>query len=584
MLDTVLQIGKAFRNLLTCLKHHRYVKLCPQDTDKLKILRLSIPVRGNFTFDFDAIEEITDENVIRDKLFYFKFQTSDSDSSIKYVFGDIFYLRNTKNKEGGNYRTKTYSPYSAFERAEQYLQSLQNEKIKSFRLSFAREIGLIEKILLDNEAVFLHFNFKEGDNCWYAQTELEELNRLMFKCFAQEIHNKEVNGFVLETMLYKTLSSGNEKNDIQFPNFRDQQKYKSRFFSQTELQSLFYAIDYSETALLRVPNSNIKIIVLPKGENLSAGHYENFVDRTTFTDDLPAQENVIRAENIPEAEDRLFSPFVQNVANEIVQFDLILSKKGSVSAPDVDLIEVSGLEKSYLRYLHERITTIKLLLHDKRKEEIKAKLDPLQIYKSFLNVIGDSTKEKKKYQGHMYKVLPQIYSGTYYKDPILLPRFIEKTEENIRAGKQDFNFLKYDFYFLTLIQNTLKEGENLMNIKESKSYKIGLLLGELAQQFARWRDDCPIKSFEKSYVGTLSRRITTLAELIKFKTYIEEKLVLHERSSYTFKTSTQLAEAIKELGSSEEKYDRHKCAFGFFESYFASPENKSEKELKTSDN
>ena len=109
-----------------------------------------------------------------------------------------------------------------------------------------------------------------------------------------------------------------------------------------------------------------------------------------------------------------------------------------------------------------------------------------------------------------------------------------------------------------------------MKIQKSQSYKIGLLLGKLAEQFAAWRDDCPIKSFEKSYVGTLSRRITTIPDLIRFKIFMEEKLILHERASFTHSVSTRLSEEIKTLESSlNEKYDRHNCAFGFFESYFA---------------
>ncbi len=110
-----------------------------------------------------------------------------------------------------------------------------------------------------------------------------------------------------------------------------------------------------------------------------------------------------------------------------------------------------------------------------------------------------------------------------------------------------------------------------MKIQESQSYKVGLLLGELAKEFAAWREDCPIKSFEKSYVGTLSRRITTIPDLIRFKTFMEEKLILHERASFTHAISANLSEEIKALeSSSSEKYDRHKCAFGFFDSYFAS--------------
>lgn len=183
--------------------------------------------------------------------------------------------------------------------------------------------------------------------------------------------------------------------------------------------------------------------------------------------------------------------------------------------------------------------------------------------------------DKKKYQSHLYKVLPQIYTGTYYNDPVLLPALIETTEKNIRS-EENLSFPKYDFYFLTKIQNTIKQGEYLMSIKNSKSYQIGLLLGEIARQFAAWRNDCPIKSFEKSYIGTLSRRIATINDLIKFKSFIEEKLILHERSKFTFETSVNLAEKIKELELSTEKYDKNSCAFGFFESYFAQTKNEKQ--------
>ena len=59
MLETVLKIGKAFRESPTGLKHHRYVKPCPQDTDKRKILRLSLPVNEDFSFHFNGIKEIS---------------------------------------------------------------------------------------------------------------------------------------------------------------------------------------------------------------------------------------------------------------------------------------------------------------------------------------------------------------------------------------------------------------------------------------------------------------------------------------------------------------------------------------------
>lgn len=568
MLETVLRIGEAFRKSPTGLKHHRYVMPCPQDTEKRKILRLSLPVNKDFSFDFNSIKEITDENIIRDKLFYLTFKTSDADTSIKYVYGDVYYARDKKNKESGNFRTITYSAYNAFERAKTAIAGLQNKRILDFRTAYEREKVQIEKILLeypswknnfDYSAIFLHFDFQDGVKDWYTKEELEDINRLMINHFCSEIRNDKANGFVFNSMLYRTICSGDEKNDIQFPFFSNVHKYKSSLFSSNDVSDLFYAIDYTEKPSLRPvdfwvggANEKIKIIVLPRGENLNAVDFEQF---------NISREEVIKIANDTGNNDLLFAPLVEKVGSSIISFDVIFVKEGQ--NVDTDLSEVSGIEKSFVKDISDRLNCIRIPIEDKCNKH-------LSIIRSFLNILGDGTKTNKKYQSHLYKVLPQIYTGTYYNDSILLPALIEKTEANIRAGKADFNLLKYDFYFLVRIQNTVQEGENLMKIQESQSYKIGLLLGELAKQFAAWRDDCPIKSFEKSYVGTLSRRITTIDDFIRFKSFIEEKLILHERVSFTHQISAKLSEEIKALEtSSKEKYDKQKCAFGFFESYFA---------------
>ena len=59
----------------------------------------------------------------------------------------------------------------------------------------------------------------------------------------------------------------------------------------------------------------------------------------------------------------------------------------------------------------------------------------------------------------------------------------------------------------------------------SNSYKAGKLLGQLAQPVS-WE----IKSFEKNYVGLLSRRISDKEGLIAFSNFINEKLAIHERA------------------------------------------------------
>jgi len=655
MLDTVLSIGKAFRNSPNALKHNQYILKCPLDTDKSKVLRLSIPVTKDFNFDFNELNEITDENVIVDKLFYLKFKTADADGLVKYIWGDIFYTL-TKGAEGGYYRLgdpnnkqKAYR-LSSFDRGNgdfQDIVSIHDQKKKEsvngfsiglFRKEFATRITLnhnllkyqqgikealdqrrdgkiinIVELLSDEDKlleltalrgfknikggkiakrkfkeiikleepewdtimnvkdtllklaeystgqIFLHFDFN-GKHWYDFPMEFEIITEKMLKDFVEPALNGK--GFILKKSLYKTLSS--PEKDWQFPSFDPNKRYRSKVFdSLDQISDLAHAIRYSETGLT-VPKTEIKIIILPKGVNLSSEHYEQFSDRFRRLEDAGERGKILNEQNKPDSVDFLFRPVLENVASNITQFDLIFSKKGGLTSPDVDLVEISGIEKSKLQEISERIRRIKAMLYEQRAIFFTKELKPLSIHYCFLNILGDSTKAKKKYQSHLLKVLPLIYSGTYYRDPLLLPLFIEKTEEMIRDPEIKFNFnlFKFDFYFLIWIQNVQKEGDNLMKITESHSYELGLLLGKLAQPLI-----FEIKAFEKSYVGNLTRRIATLPDLIKFKSFIEEKLVIHEKNYPQMReTSLDLTENIKNF---ESRYDKNECAFGFFESYFA---------------
>ena len=424
-------------------------------------------------------------------------------------------------------------------------------------------------------SLFLHFDF--NGRHWYEFTnELELINEKLLDDFVEQVPD----GFILKKYLYKTLSS--PEKDFQFPRFAPKERYKNKIFAQKDdVSDLIYAIDYSKTALIRVPSSNIKIIVLPKGFNLAAEDYDRFLGKNISLKDALEEEEIIKQTNEMDTNttvDRLFANITRDANEFITQFDLIISKQGGQTSPDSDLIELAGIEKSFINYISMRINKIASDLYEERAKNIKSvELDRLSIYRAFLNILGDRTKEKKKYQNHLYTVLPQIYSETYFRDPILLPIFIEKTEEKIREGEAHYISFKYDFYFLTSIQNTPTEGENLMKILDSPSYKLGLSLGIMSRPFASWREDCPIKSFEKNYVGNLTRRVSSLDDLIKFKTDIEQKLIMHEKTYKDIKeASLILTEGVKTFKG---RFDKNECAFGFFESYFTYSK-KNEEELK----
>ncbi len=566
MFDTLLQIGKILRKAGR-LERHRYIKRAPQSDKKTQIAYLSLSVLKDFSFDLANLSQITDEDYIRHKLYFLTFKTSDADSLVKYIFGDICYGVDKNGKESGNYRMssdagKGVFSLSSFHRGEEDAKAFSGTSIELFRQSFALNIDKIESLLKEHgnqQQVFLHFDF-QGSHWYEFEDELKAINRKLLAEFLGEQKGK----FVLRKALFKTIASADK--DVQFPRFTSHSQHKVRVFADhDEVLDLFYAIDYSEKPVIK--ERDIKIIILPKGNNLTAEQIEDFFGQRSLMGEEQVEAKV-NAANQAAADgdllDRLFEPVTGDVAENIVQFDFIFSKSGGISAPDIDLIELAGIEKSFLASTGKRIRAIRQPLQEEL-EQLYPKRRPdfalLDIRRAFLHILGGNTKDKKKYQSHLFKVLPQIYSATYYRDDVLLPAFIEKTEFNIRKDDPNFIWMKYDFYFLTLILNS--NGERFMEeMKKSKSYQAGILLGKLAQPVSR-----NINSFQKNYVGLLSRRISDLQSLIKFANFINEKLAIHDVAYPSLQQAfVELSQIISQM--SERQYTREYCAFGFFESYF----------------
>lgn len=660
MLDTVLQIGKSFRESPQGLKHFKYVKPCPKDTEKNNIFRIALPINEDFLIDWNNCYEIIDEYE-KNKLFYLAFKTSNSDGLVKYMFGDIFYNRIAKIEpkniiisESGYFRldnpnSKGAYKNNSFDRAKNDFEEIKDKSngLMRFRCNFEKDYKYIERILkyslgieeylkynqkestfvnfLQGEEnlikftaqsvfnkikssknstkdfnflfeedkpgwediikseeklkklaacstgnVFIHFEFKykDGKKHWYELSDIfDVVKEKMFDDFVEASnHNDEF--YVLKKTLYKTLCSGNEKNDIQFPSFSNNNKYKSKVFNKDSLQDLFYAIDFSENGLMNFYGTDLSLIVLPKGNNLKAEDFEGFHGTS--------KEIVLRRRNEQPNDDNCFS-FLEasDEYNNITSFDMIFSKKGGMSSPDVDMVELRGVQKSSLKQIKERIIRIKNKINEKKRNELftTKKLLDFSIFNSLQSILGAPQTDKKgkvqyktnpKYQSHILKIIPKIYSGNYFNDPMLLPAFIENVEFSIRAGDVKYIWMKYDLEFLLNIQNTQIEGVHFMEIINSPSYKAGLLLGRMARNFSG--ENSPIKSFEKNYVGNLTRRISNFKDLIEFKNSIEEKLIMHEKINFVKKESVELSELIK--SKLEQDYDKNECAFGFFENYF----------------
>jgi hypothetical protein len=618
---------------------------CPKDKDGNWPICITIPVKEDFSFDWNGMK-ITPENQ-REDLFYLKFKTSDSDGLVKYVFGDIYFEKKVSIKkngsidisESGYYRLDNPGHNNAAYRPSSFYRGLNDFKdiiksyeennssvLRKFHEKLEENIKLIERILkytpavlyamevkeieyllrmqdneedlyvktvervfgnlkeatlkklqipleliecnesqkrlifdLNNIAVFIHFEFP-GRRHWYTfESDMELINSKVLSDFVDYTQN----GIVLKKTLYKTLCSGDKKNDIQFPSFSDKNKHKAKNFESESLQDLFYAIDYTSKGKL-ITGTDIKLIVLPRGEHLSAKDYEDFLEKRDEAKILAKNK-----ENILNLGDPIFD-FFSDEDQSITSFDLIFCKKGGLSSPDSDLIELSGIEKSNLRLLRERIHHISQEISTERKAFFltEKELFPLTIDYSFRDIIGNpqadpktgkiSFKANPKYQSHLLKVLPLIYTENYHQDEALLPAFIQNAECSIRAGDTKYSFLKFEFKFLMKIQNT--KTDRFMEIITSESYQIGFMLGGMAKNLSQ-----EINSFEKNYVGNLTRRVGTLSDFIKLKNEIEQKLIMHDKSKFTFQTSYDLAQKVKEFNT---RYDKEECAFGFMESYF----------------
>jgi hypothetical protein len=576
-LDTVLQIGKFYRQDKNAWKYHEQINQVMKDVDALSknkdkegnpitTIFYEIPVidKGeDFIFDFENKSEILDEDK-KNNIYYLNFKTSKKDASKRYLFGDLLYCCYTNRKgkliESGNYRMNgVWSKKSSFWLCEEVAQNINNQFIQKFRNEFRKNIAEIENLLKAQNSIVLHFNF-DGKRWLDIPGIIDTIDDILTINLIKE--HTESEKVVLDKYLYRTLGGVT-------PDFNENYKYKNKLFTRDEIISLMYASRAAEKPVIKF--GSIGIIALPHSEKLSSESVINFFERNKNMPDNNIDEEINKEDNVIDAignedSDLFFTDFINNDFDDTVKFDIVFTNiPASAAGVYVDLIEVSNVEKSLLKYINKNIREKAREIENIANWEFPNRQSTFHFHigSSFKNIYGDATKEKKKFQSHLLKVLPQIYTDNYYDDPLLLPTFINKVEYNIREGSQSFTTLKYDFYFLMNIQ----KNNPLMKITESKSYALGKNLGIMARQFAAWRDDCPIKSFEKSYVGNLSRRISSIEELVKFASFINEKLVMHGRLFPEIKNAyKELVETIENFGN--EKYNKYNCALGFFTSYY----------------
>lgn len=305
-IDTVLNIGKKIKESSNGWRYHRFIKSIDDEINiykrnkdangkSIETILYQLPVIGNietgYDFDFENMEELTDESKIK-SLLYLNFKTSDKDKEKKYLFGDIVYS-NFKDKKGklienGNYRLPTEDGKrpGSFVRCKDLASDIENTLIGKFRNSFERALTTIENdILRRSAAVVIHFVFEDGKT-WLEQETVEEIMKakLLDAFVVETLSNNQV-VFALTKTLFKTIKPplwDNKNKKFEDPDgigttpgFANGSSFKLRAFdSKDDVWNLMFAIDFSERPLFRI--KDIGIVALPKGNNLTADQLRVF--------------------------------------------------------------------------------------------------------------------------------------------------------------------------------------------------------------------------------------------------------------------------------------------------------------------
>ncbi|WP_321317965.1 hypothetical protein [Labilibaculum sp.] len=603
MLDTVIKIGKLYREAPDAHKYHEQInhvwsevenlrKQKNKDGNPIDVVFYELPVldKGDsFEFDFDNLMEIEDEDKQKG-LYRLNFKTSSNDATSKYLFGDIVHSFVNEKKKNGNIVTDdkgSYKLYSksdnsiiekpSFIRCNDFATKVENPVIYKFRNEFNKHILKIHSLFKVDHITILHFKFNEGS--WL---QLSGIVKFIDSVIAQEFVEKSPKDgtFILKKSLYKSLIGGEHNYYGGIPNFnREKNAYKGRTFSEEELMNIVYAKKAYANPTINC--GAYKVNVMPYHDTITKDILEDFYSRDSYalSNEIKSEINIINEFEEENPFDNFFAPMLDKTFHDKTTFDVTFIWFNGTKKSYEDFVEVGTMEQSLIKKVALQVLDAKNNIKDlSEKDGVLKHPYKTNILNSLKNLLANVKRGDSFLNSHYLNIIPKIYTNTYYQDIVLLPSFIEQLELKIRDAEKhlklyEFYILKYDFYFLMNIQ----KNNNLMKITETKSYALGKNLGIMAEQFAAWRKDCPIKSFEKAYVGNLSRRITTIDELVKFSGFINEKLTIHGRLYPDVKNAyLQLVETINLFEG--EKYNRNNCALGFFESYYGKTNSNNEQQ------
>jgi len=570
MLQTFLQIGKKLREDTTSVQFLPFVEFGEKEA---RYKGEKIIQEKPFVQVYDVKIDGESWNMEKSKEAY------DENSNVTFIKGDNndrFYIAGDINVEklGGNLELQNYFNFKGGSATgEKKLQPLLQD-IGAFNLKFRNtvreniaeiEMFIKEKVeelkkINKSYPFYLQFRFldKKSTKIFYwedCRDELEKIGEVIIKA---KYIQKSGNEFIINKKPFDIYPFITYENLNAFQSLDRVNSYKVLDVRKNvdPIKNLIISSKYISGREYKL--GRMKIQILPTGK-YSIESLRSFLKLKT------KKRTHTAFQKIQESEPSDFNIFEVLNSEKIYKYDFFMLQYDKAKKRYDIYNYVSSVNRTYLeniRSMWERALerTIKFrskYLGRKTDEGIHKNLSPFSAIEALFK--GDTIEDKKLVR-HQRIILYKILRNQYFNDPVLLNNLIVKLERICKREKKrkkrqkDMQFLFFNFIYLTFILNN-----KFQIMKETQSYKAGILLGKLARNLDR-----AINSFSKQYAGNISRRISKKEDLQKLLNFIQEKLVMHDKVNFVRDESTELN---KLLANFSEPYKRDYVVAGFFYSY-----------------
>lgn len=560
-------------------------------SDNPSVVCYRVVLDKDYNFDFDTTPYLVE--TVLENSYQLVYKTSPKDTTgIPYIYiTDLMF-----SKKNFLENSKTEKNFSKIENALNNI--ILSPDLPKYFYEFCMSLKMHKKELLnfvkkrlekDGKDVFIHFDFYKplGVSNWCDIPGILDLSDNLFiqqvSCKGKKKEKRDIfeyNELVKKHVLLKsflsTITSGDESSDIQFPNFKLENKYKSFSFNDNDRRLVFYHYKFVSRALsikfgrsLFKEQLNYYFQFIPADNKLTSEdifefikHISNKFKISEVNNDLENIEDEIK-NDVPDKND-LFDSFEGTICSEkITKFDIILIEEASKISSN--MTEINSISRSLL---------LKNIKNLKDFEKSFKNDNGLKKNVSFFDCFFDLYEKDKKHKRKFFNYVLNILIGKTEKDHELSHVLVENILKKIRSSNDDFVFNTYlSFKFL----KQLNGDDDMKNDFE----ELGELCGAIAAPIS-----FIVGSFHSSIVGTINLRSTSIRHVknlmatwitkitlhdgeklkgtFKGKTFESSKVLYADDSSYHFSKACEL---IDNKNLEKDKFDVDSFVIGFLLSY-----------------